>query len=177
MKAPPELVEQVHVFSTGGGDGFSVAALAISAVGLALTVFLNYRTERKSVLDVYWFRELIGPKCVSVVLRARVDILDILREAEVELRVPKDVASLLKSFNNACGQVLAEAWMAKVVSVGLYDETENILGDLEDRLATELYKSLVEPGQRALAFSAARNAVDDQTLVLLKLLRKTQEGL
>lgn len=129
-----------NTFVTEGSSALDVIAigtLVVAILALLWTAYWNRRSERRSYLDEFWFRQVVAPKCIDPVLSlndvwaARVDNVTAANVTHAF------VMRFLSDFQNDKAKVIGATWVSRIFKSGFYARCCDSLDQVEDVFARE----------------------------------------
>ena len=156
------------VFQSGSSsDEAAWIALAVALLTLVLTSYWNWRAERRSFLDEFWFRQIIAPKCVDPIMdfhREWLIKIDAINTNSISVKFVKGILSDVQKDMTA---VSDSAWIAGMFSSIYYGKCCESLDVVEDVFATELGKLVVSANNIEAAKSSMKKSIGDAAVKIL----------
>lgn len=166
-----------NVVITEGSGATSWVSLFIAALALGITIYWNKRSERRSYLDAYWFRQVVAPKCIDPVLGFHDSWL---RQLERLNDTPVDAAfatDMLSRFQREKSALLDATWVAQIFSLNFYRDACLLLDEAEDAFAANLGEVVLGRRQLSQAQAAMKKALADAAVGVLAEAAHIHDGL
>ncbi len=148
------------------GDLLAYASLLVSMLTLMFTAYWSRRSERRSHLDEYWFKQLVSPKCVEPVVQFHDRWMSNLA---LEIRADDRgwVENFLSKFHDERGALQEGAWVSRIFAGDYYDYCCSQMDSVEDAFVESIYRMSTGVQQIAATRSDMRSALGDATVQIL----------
>lgn len=139
-------MKNLVINEASSADGIlSLLAVVVSVGALVFTVYWNFRAEKQGYTDSYWFRVVVGPKCVEpiVAFRDKWNVRVAELQSEMSLERYRSIVGELQVDRAALEDSL---WISKIFGPTIFSECTAVLDSLEDSFANKLVKLIVMQG-------------------------------
>ncbi|HEL3007235.1 TPA: hypothetical protein UM358_001041 [Stenotrophomonas maltophilia] len=168
-------MRNIVIGNTGGVEPVSLVALVVSLLTLAFTVYWNFRSERQSYSDSYWFRTVVGPKCVEPIIAFR-DCWSA-KFAAVEGCISIDeYRAIVGEFQVDKAKLEDSLWISRIFGPKIFKECSSLLEQLEDSLADKLARLIVADAGKGRVAADLANQLMNCSVGMLSSIAKTHSG-
>ncbi len=132
-----------------GGDPTALVALLVAIATLGWTIYWERTSARRRLIDEYWYRQIVGPNCVTPII----DFLNSWIDRLPELGVAPSVTKVDEAYEAFCAEknvLLSKLWLSKLFSDSFYEDAEQAFDDVEDVFAQELSNFYAHKKKRSL---------------------------
>lgn len=113
----------IYIFNAGSHQihWWAILAVLISLASALFSVIWNFRSERRSYLDNYWFRQVTAPACVKPVLKMKKKWSKKIEGLAGKCVNLKDYRELVKEFDQDVNLAINKAWVCNLFKSNLFE--------------------------------------------------------
>lgn len=159
----------------------AAASLAVSLATLSYTIWWQKRQAKRTALETYWFKEVIGPSCTDPLVafwkKWSVQLSSTLGPPE------KDAAkTTIDAFCTDKAELLRALWISELMFKDFYARAAEGLDEIEDLLSDALGKVFMADArgsgteEETQQIATIREGLDTQVLAILRDLARRHCG-